>query len=493
MSVRFQVVANLASQLFVTLLGIVLVPVYLKWLGAEAYGLVGLFATVQAWFNFLDMGLTPILARESSRFHAGALPALDFRRLFRAMGVAFAALALLGAVVLWVLAPWVQAHWLDHRLLSASEVTWALRVMALAVVLRWVAGLYRGFLTGTDRQLGLAGLVAVMASVRYFGVLAAMALWGASVQVFFGFQLLASLVETGAMALWTHRVLPPVVERLGWGLGPLRGLWRMSGALAFVSGVWVLVNQADKLLLSGLLPLADYGLFSLAVVLAGGVMVLGAALSQALMPRLAQLHAQGDGAAMMALYRRGSRWMSALGLGGALALALLAEPVLWAWTGDAALASSVARVLSLYALGYGAVTLGAFPYYLQYAVGRLRLHVYGNLLLLVVLCPLVWWVAPRWGAVGTGWVWLALNVLFWMGWGAVVHRRFWPGEHGRWLWRDAGLSVLPSLLLGWLLWLWSPVLMGRWWALLWVVLAATVLVSSNVLCLWWRERREAAI
>ncbi len=105
MSLKHNFLANSFSLVFVTVLAIVLVPVYLRWLGPEAYGLVGLFATLQAWFNLIDMGLTPTLARESSRLHAGVVGAHAFRQLFRAMTMVFVGLAVVGALILWCLAP----------------------------------------------------------------------------------------------------------------------------------------------------------------------------------------------------------------------------------------------------------------------------------------------------------------------------------------------------------------------------------------------------
>ena len=51
MSLKSNIAANYASQLYTTLIGIVLVPLYLRYMGSEAYGLVGFFAMLQAWFN----------------------------------------------------------------------------------------------------------------------------------------------------------------------------------------------------------------------------------------------------------------------------------------------------------------------------------------------------------------------------------------------------------------------------------------------------------
>jgi O-antigen/teichoic acid export membrane protein len=49
-----------------------MVPLYLKYMGAEAYGLIGFFSMIQVWFAILDMGLSPTVARETARYKGGA-------------------------------------------------------------------------------------------------------------------------------------------------------------------------------------------------------------------------------------------------------------------------------------------------------------------------------------------------------------------------------------------------------------------------------------
>ena len=85
MSLKKNILANYASQIYITLIGIVVVPLYMKYMGSEAYGLVGFFAMLQAWFNLLDMGLTPTIARETARFRGCETDALNYRRLVRAL------------------------------------------------------------------------------------------------------------------------------------------------------------------------------------------------------------------------------------------------------------------------------------------------------------------------------------------------------------------------------------------------------------------------
>ncbi len=66
MSLKKNIIANYASQLYVTGVGILILPLYIKYMGAEAYGLVGFFTMLQAWFAVLDLGLTPTIGREKN-------------------------------------------------------------------------------------------------------------------------------------------------------------------------------------------------------------------------------------------------------------------------------------------------------------------------------------------------------------------------------------------------------------------------------------------
>ena len=55
-----------AGQAYALLVGILIMPFYLSHLGAEAYGLIGFFAVMQAWLQLLDAGLSPSLVRAPS-------------------------------------------------------------------------------------------------------------------------------------------------------------------------------------------------------------------------------------------------------------------------------------------------------------------------------------------------------------------------------------------------------------------------------------------
>ena len=465
MSLKRNILASYASQIYVTLVGILILPLYLKYMGAEAYGLVGFFTMLQAWFNLLDMGLTATVARETARFKGGATDALSYRRLWRALQLIFFVVALLGGGAMFGFSSVIANGWLKVQTLPLAQVQLALQLMAVGVALRWMSGLYRGCISGSERLVWLGGFNAFVATLRFVGVLPVLIWVGHSPAVFFTYQLLVAVVELAGLAAKAYGLFPavPPGQQLGWSpaslFAPIKPVLNFSLTIAFTSSVWVLVTQTDKLVLSKLLPLADYGYFTLAVLAASGVMMISGPISGALLPRMARLQAEGNEAGLISLYRNATQMVAVIAIPACLVLAFFAEQVLWVWTGDVHAAAQAAPVLRLYALGNGFLTIAAFPYYLQFAKGDVKLHWIGNTIFLLLLIPSLVWATWQYGTTGAGYAWLGSNAVYFFAWVPMVHKRFVPGLHRIWLEQDLGAIVLLTTVVAFLVSsavTWSP-------------------------------------
>ncbi len=480
LNLKINILANYVSQIYVTLIAIIMLPVYIKYIGVEAYGLVGFYAMLQAWFNLLDMGLTPTMARETARFNGGATNALSLRRLLRAMEGIFIGVALIGGAALMAGAGRIAVSWLKVQQLPLFEVQKAIMLMAVIVALRWVSGLYRGTINGFERLVWLSGFNIAVATARFVLVIPIFIYVGTSPTIFFSYQLLLAVIEVSVLIMHTYRLLPKVdsVQYLPWQWEPLRNVLKFSLTIAFTGSVWLLVTQTDKLLLSKLLPLKDYAFFTLAVLLAGGVMVVSGPVSNALMPRLAKLSAEGDEVGLIRLYCNATQLVGVIAIPAAMVLALFAEQILWVWTGNAEIAGKAAPVLRLYALGNGILALAAFPYYLQFAKGDLKLHLIGNVLFVVLLIPALILATMQFGVIGAGYAWLGANAIYFLTWIPRVHGRFLKGLHVQWLLRDIFPIALTSTLVGLVLFSVAPKINTRWIQLGEILLIAVVMVLT---------------
>jgi hypothetical protein len=83
---------------------------------------------------------------------------------------------------------------------------------------------------------------------------------------------------------------------------------------------------------------------------------------------------------------------------------------------------------------------------LQFAHGRLRLHVIGNTLMVSLLLPLIIIAALRHGGAGAGAALLFANSVFLLLWVPQVHKRFLPELTWRWPLVDVGRIAVPVIV-----------------------------------------------
>lgn len=444
MSLTRNILANYASQIYVTFIGIFIFPIYLKYMGAEAYGLVGFFTMLQVWFGLLDLGLSPTVARETARYKVGAVDAISYLKLLRVLQIIFFSVALLGGGLLFWLSDFFASSWLKVDSLPIEIVRTSLQLIAIGVALRWMSGLYRGCISGSEQLVWLSAYNSIIATLRFVMVLPLLIWIDPSPVGFFFYQLIIAILELTGLFFKARDTAPlmPSGTSLDWSLSklfiPVAPILKFSLSIAFTSSVWIVVTQTDKLILSKLISLADYGYFTLSVLVASGVMMISGPISSALMPRMARLQAIGDEEGLIRLYRDATQGVAVIAFPVCLILAMFAQQVLWIWTDDAVTASKSAPILSLYALGNGILAVGAFPYYLQYAKGDLKLHLVGNVFFVVLLIPVLIWAILQYGVIGAGYAWLGANLVYFLAWVPVVHARFLNGLHTQWLLHDVG-------------------------------------------------------
>ncbi|MGV8050828.1 MAG: lipopolysaccharide biosynthesis protein [Anaerolineaceae bacterium] len=436
-------ISSYVAQGYISLLGIVFMPVYLHYMGPEAFGLVGFFLMMQAWLQLLDLGLSPTLSREMSLYRAGVLDVAAAWQRLRSMECLLGLLALVALAALLILQDRIATEWLSFHHLSAHEVARCIAAMAITVALRWLMGLYRAGLIGLELQMWVIWAGALFATMKFVGVVVLLKYWSSAPLTFFGYQALVGAFEFLVFALAMYRALAsaPTSRFPTWNA--LRLMLPVAGAMAFLSGVWVFMTQIDKLILSRLLPLKEYGYFTLAVVVAGGVLMLVPPLNQVLQPRMTILVSQGQNDALSQLYRQATQIVSAVFFALGLTLALFAEPVLFAWTGNTLAAQAAAPILFWYGLANALIGLLVLPFMLQFAHGYLRLHVIGNVIMGIILLPSMVYAAVSFGGVGAGATLLIANLLFLILWVPRVHRRLLPDLVWIWPLRDVGLVAVP--------------------------------------------------
>lgn len=434
MSLKRNAIANYVGQGWVALMGLAFVPVYIRYLGVEAWGLVGFMSMLQAWLTLLDMGLSPTLSREMSRFQAGAHSAQSIRNLLRSLEVIYGGVAIAVVSVVWLFSSLVAVHWLSATQLPAQSVAHAVSMMGVVLATRMVEQVYRGAIQGLQRQVWLNGVQSLLATLRWAGAVGVLAWVDTSIESFFLWQGLVSLLSIMILARQTYRWLPVSELPARFDLAGLAAIRRFAGGMAAITLLSVMLMQIDKLLLSKLVSLEDFGHYVLAASVAAVLYFMAAPMNIAASPRLTELVAKDDQQKLVETYHHASQWLAALLIPAALMMAAFADPLLTVWTGNAGLAQQVAPLLVLLALGTLFNGFMFVPFSIQLAHGWTGFAVRMNVVAVVFIVPAILWAVPRYGAIGAAWAWLALNVAYVLIAIHFMHRRLLPDEKWRWYW-----------------------------------------------------------
>jgi len=478
---RLNIVSNFVATAWSALLNLAFVPVYVQFLGIEAYGLIGLYATLQAALALLDLGFTPTISREMARYSILQEKVQEARDLARTLEVIYWTIAILIGIGIVGLSSPIAEYWVQSKSLSTVTVQQVIVIMGFVAACQWPVTFYTGGLQGLQDQVLLNSVNIIMSTFRFGG--AALVIWlvSPSIIAFFTWQILSSGMQTALLVFLFWQRLPSSQQRPCIRLHLLRSVWRFAAGMGVLSVVSLLLMQTDKLLLSRMLPLDQFGYYILANMLAQSLLMLSGPVTNAVFPRLTQLVAQGDRNAVIGLYHRTCQFVSVGVLPVGLVLAFFSPEIMLLWTHSAVTAQQTHLLVSLLTVGFMFLAMQASPFMLALANGWTKLNLYVGIVSIVVTLPLLFVLVNLYGPVGGGITWIVLNGALTPIYIHLLYRRLLPGEEWRWYIQDVGLPLIAALI---------PLTLLRW-AL--VPTLSPIIVAVSILITWFVSLFSAAL
>ena len=442
-ALRINILSNYAGQLWMAAMGVAFLPLYIRILGMEAFGLVGLMLSFQSISQLFDFGIGGATNRElSRRAHDPALSD-STRDLVRSSEVVIWLLAIAVGVVVWVCSGLMADHWLHLHSLERDTTRHAIAIMGVTIALLWPSAFYANCLSGLERQPALNVINAVFATLRYAGVLPV--LWAVpSLAAFLWWYALVGALQSLATAIVAWRALPQGRRPARWSSIELRGSRRFAGGLFAIGLLAMGVSQLDRLSIASLRPLAELGYYTLAISIAAGLGRMVLPMFNALYPRFSRLVVKGDEAGVRELYHLSNQYLAVVIAAVALVLMVFSHDVLFLWTGNPALAAEVALPMAILVAGSALNGLMNIPYALQLANGWTRLAMGMNAASLLLGIPFCLWAVPRYGITGAACLWLLANLASVVIGIPLMHRRLLRGEMAKWYLHDVAPPVLAA-------------------------------------------------
>jgi O-antigen/teichoic acid export membrane protein len=402
----------------------------------EAFGLIGFFATLQTLFAILDIGLTPTINREVARCRAtGDLT--DARNLLHTLATLYWCMAVLIVMVMLPLSPVVAVQWVNGTHLSSTTISEAVFLMGLVIAARWPLGIYVGALMGAERLTWVSIISIVMVTLGNVGALLVLAFWSPTLEAFFLWQALIGLLHVAIVRRAAWRALGR--QSIRFDKGGLLRIWRFSIGMGVTAILSVIFLQSDKIVLSRIVTLEEFGRYTLAGLVARIIYLVVTPTFNVIYPQMTSLIAVGDRPSLAALFKTGTRLLMAVIFPVAAYISVFARQFVSLWIADPEIARSIAPVVQLILLGTALNSAMIFPYALQLAAGKSHIPAIICGILIVIFVPLVAYMGATYGIVGAAAAWAILNSLYVFVGTWFTNRFVLPGIAPSWLLRDVGI------------------------------------------------------
>lgn len=440
--VTANVFANFAGSFWGAVISLFFVPIYIRYLGMEAYGLIGISSAITVIMSLSDFGITAALMREMARGWKTEEDINEGRQVFAILSRLYFPLVMLlgGAIV--VSAPYIASDWIKAGMLETEVVVMTLRIIGIMASLQLLAVYFSAALLGLQRQV-LANIIGmVTATVQALGAVLVLEFYGPDIVAFFAWQTLVLGISAAVTAVAVNSIVPRAVKRGDIDRSVFRRVIRFALGMSGISVLSIVLTQTDKVVLSKLLSLEQFGYYSLATVVAMSLKRLFGPLFSAFYPRLIELVRRNDPATLSHVYHLASQAMGAMVLPVSMLLMFYSWEIVYVWTGDVSIADRSHMLITILVAGTALTGLTQTPYALQLAHGKTRLALIINIVGAIFFVPAVYLLGKYYGGEGAATAWLILNLAYILVYVPLAHKQILLHSLRRWYVRD---TLIPGL------------------------------------------------
>jgi O-antigen/teichoic acid export membrane protein len=452
-------------------------PFYVSTLGLEGFGLIGFWQLLLFVSVIFDFGLGASLVRELARYKGNNEPQAKYRELLFTLQIAYVFMAILVGLAIYFSASWLASNWLKLVVIRADEASLIIKLMAGSIALQFMTTLYSSGLMGLQSHGAMNAFQMLGNTLKYLGGAVAL-LIDNSLTLFFAYQVIAALV-----VCWlTRRQLigqmgkPEVGRRTVFEFRHVHQLSRFSAGMFLTAVCGLLLANADRIVLSRLVPADDFGRYTLAFTAAGLLQMVILAFYRSYFPKFSELKALGDDAGLKEAYYQGCRYVGVVIVPTAVAACVFAPELFRIWMGF-----SDVTVVAAFRLLIVATTCSGLmwlPAALQQALGWTRLHVSLMILAICTGLPCVVLGINAFGTVGATAMMLvhgAIEITFGL-W--LMNRVLYPRENLRWYGLVAFSPLVASVPLALASVAIMPVDMGRPASFAWLAATGIIMLIS---------------
>ena len=392
------------------IVAVVAVPITVRGLGADAYGIVALVGSVAGYLALMELGAARGVTRYVAMF-VSLGQGRPVRECLRVVLIWSAVVGLVGGIALCVLAPWLVKDVLKVPARLTPQAIVAFRIGGASFVLGMLVSVLSVIPSSFLRYDTVAVLQTALASGSLAGP-AVMVTLGYGLVPVMWFGLVLNGVALIAWAVVGHRLVRTVPDE-----GPPFSEYRrpfVSFVLTeAVNRVWNIVpEQTPRLIIGMVSGTAQVAYYQVSNTIAGRLNELVTRMATVLFPTMSQMAAAQEHGRILEVYKRSSRLLFMLNVSITCSVVVFADPLLKYWISPV-YAVQGAAALSFLALGQLVAAASQPAGNLNRALGRPRINLAFTIVCSAVQLSVIYQLTVAYGITGTAFSWF-LSAFVWL-------------------------------------------------------------------------------
>ena len=399
------IVANYIGRIWGIISVFFFVPFYIRILGIESYAVINFYTVILSIMYFADGGLSATLNREiairDDKQYIGNM-------LFTIERV-YLAICLFIVIIICSFSGIIATNWLNSQTISSDDLSVYISLMGVGVAFQLFTSLEISGLMGLEKQV-LSNAIQITTSVfrsavvfvplYFFPTLLTFFIWQVSINIIFFF--------ITRYNLWKF-----IKTNISYtfDLSVLKTVGHFAGGMMLMAIISSLNTQIDKLVISKILSLKEFGYYSMASMLSQVPMMVISPMALALLPRMVRLNSNKDKEKLVKLFHVNSYILSTLATTFAVVLFLYTKDFVLIWTHDIFIANAIENVTKILLLGGVFLSFQVMPYYLAIANGHTKTNVRLGIVEIICIIPVLIFFVKQFGIIGATFTWLIVNFM----------------------------------------------------------------------------------
>ena len=443
-SLGSNIIWNYIGRSWSSLLGIILIPIYIQFIGIEAYGLVGFYMSLAAVFGILDLGIGETVKRELARLSVQSDATYNQRDLVRTLETIYWGVSIIAGLTVYFSANYIATKWITFHDLNHLQVVNTIKLMGISLGLQFPISLYQGGLMGLQKQVLVNKILLLTTTLRSLGVLLVLWLISSDIETFFIWQLLTSSISCMIFVFAMWYSLPKSETSAKFQPTIIKNLWRYALTVSGTALIGISLTQLDKVILSNLLSLKMFAYYSIASTAASSIWLVIIPFSSAIFPYLVQLYERKKHKQLSFQFHQFSQILSLLLLPVSAIIIVFSKEILTLWIKDPIVVENSYLVMSFLVFGTMLNGIVCVPANSASAFGWPQLILYTGIVQAIAFIPLIILFVNWFQSVGAAVAWVLLNASFIFFTVPMFFRKYFSNEKRSWYVYDILLPMIAA-------------------------------------------------